>query len=150
MVKHGKKQRPYFTLDAIFIIVVILLISAYLVNLLFRNCRESFTSSPNTFDSDVANGQKLVWFYADWCGHCKRMHSAWDGAADQMNINDNVKMIKVNCGNTKNKTHQQLTRKYNITGYPTIMLLENGEMVNEYNDGRTQDDLVSYVEQYVK
>ena len=73
------------------------------------------------------------------------MHSDWDGAADEINSDDNIRMVKVNCGDTKKTDHRQLSRKYNITGYPTIMLLENGEAVSEYKDGRSQDDFISYV-----
>ena len=140
MAKRIKKCNPYFIFGAV------LIIAACLVYLSIQGRKENFTSSANTFNSDVANGQKLVWFYADWCGHCKKMHSDWDAAASKMN-GDEVKMVKVDCGDPKNKEHQQITRKYSISGYPTIMLLENGETVSEYKDGRTKQDFISYVNQ---
>jgi thioredoxin domain-containing protein 5 len=126
-------------------VAALLVAAAYATYRVTRACKETFTTSPQSFASDAGDGQKLVWFYADWCGHCKSMHSDWDGAADEVNNDDSVRMMKVNCGDTKKADHRQLSRKYNVTGYPTIMLLENGEVVSEYKDGRSQTDFVSYV-----
>jgi thiol-disulfide isomerase/thioredoxin len=144
-----KKCKIPSPLNPWFIFGIIVVITGGLVYLSVKNKKENFTSSPNTFDSDVADGQKLVWFYADWCGHCKNMHTDWDSAASQMN-GDNVKMVKVDCGDPKNKSHEKITRKYNISGYPTIMLLENGEPVGEYKDGRGEQDFISYVNQNIQ
>ena len=129
-----------------YFIGAIVLAAAYATYRITSACRETFTASPQSFSSDVGSGQKLVWFYADWCGHCKSMHSEWDSAADEVNSDESVKMMKVDCGNTKRADHRQLSQKYNIKGYPTIMLLENGEAVREYTDGRSRSDFVSYVE----
>ena len=140
MAKTSKRINPHLLFG------IVVLLGAVLVYLSIRQSREGFTSSASSFDSDVSDGQKLVWFYADWCGHCKNMHTDWDRAASQMN-GDDVKMVKVNCGNPKDKAHQSITRKYDISGYPTIMLLENGEPISEYKDGRTEQDFRAYVSQ---
>ena len=138
----AKKSRDYVLW---YFIAAILVAAAYATYRITFACKETFTTSPQSFSSDVGSGQKLVWFYADWCGHCKSMHSEWDSAANEVNSDDSVKMMKVDCGNTKKADHRQLSRKYNVTGYPTIMLLDNGEAVSEYKDGRSQTDFVSYV-----
>ena len=32
----------------------------------------------NNFNNNIKKGPWLVWFYADWCGHCTNMKSEWE------------------------------------------------------------------------
>jgi thioredoxin-like negative regulator of GroEL len=49
----------------------------------------------------------------------------WDETAKEVNA-DEVKMIKVNCGEGTDKD-QAIMKKYNIDGYPTIIQFVNGK-----------------------
>lgn len=124
---------------------VMLLLGLLLLSLLFTSYNkyrliEGFESSPSSFNDDVASGKKLVWFYADWCGHCKKMKSAWDSAAEKVK----GQMVKINLGNSEDKKQQEISKKYNIEGYPTIYLLNNGEIEEKYKGGRNSDDFESF------
>ena len=44
----------------------------------------------------------LVDFYADWCGHCKKIKPVWDETAEEVNTTEK-KMLKVNCGGKSEK-----------------------------------------------
>ena len=100
---------------------------------------ETFTND----DIDYGTGKNLVLFYADWCGHCKNIKPVWDSASKKIS-NENVKMVKVNCGEDNSK-HTQIVEKYNIQGFPTIKLLNNGKVEEDYNGGRSVNDLVKFV-----
>ena len=131
------KNRPLRVLLCILAIVILY----YLVN---RYLKEGFESKPNKFYSDVAKGKKLVWFYAEWCGHCKSMHNDWDNAAREMNKN-NIKMIKIDVGGEKGN-QKSIAKKYDIKGYPTIMLLNKGESIETYEGDRTTQGFIKFVE----
>lgn len=122
---------------------IILLFS--ILGLLNNNVFEGFEASSSNFNQNVASGKKLVWFYADWCGHCKTMHDSWDKAADKVNTGDNH-MIKVNIGNSKDDNHTAISNKYGINSFPTILLLENGNKVKEYNNKRTTNGFIKFCE----
>ena len=122
---------------------IILLFS--ILGLLNNNVFEGFEASSSNFNQNVASGKKLVWFYADWCGHCKTMHDPWDKAADKVNTGDNH-MIKVNIGNSKDDNHTAISNKYGINSFPTILLLENGNKVKEYNNKRTTNGFIKFCE----
>ena len=109
----------------------------------FTSCGavEGFTSKPSTFESDVSSGKKLVWFYADWCGHCKSMKTEWDTASSKVD----GKMVKINLGDSKDSKVEEISKKYNIQGFPTILLLDNGEIQETYEGERKASDFESFV-----
>ena len=116
----GKKNLP------VVIILMIILFALYFVYDKFL--KEGFEGDDMTakdIDGNVKTGTKLVLFYADWCGHCKKIKPVWEETAKTVN-KDEVKMIKVNCGEGTEKD-QEIMKKYNIDGYPTIIKFVEGK-----------------------
>ena len=97
--------------------------------------KEGFESKSDDIEGEVKDGTKLVLFYADWCGHCKKIKPIWDDTATAINKED-TKMIKVNCGDGTDKD-QEIMKKYKIEGYPTIIKFVNGKP-NEYTGERNE------------
>lgn len=95
-------------------------------------------STPSTFNSDLGSEPKLVWFYAEWCGHCKSMLSDWDKLARE--DNNGEKMIKINVGDQGNSAQEFLAEKYNVSSYPTIYIIE-GSNKTEYDGERNYTGL---------
>lgn len=129
---------------------VIILLACICVGVLFYiafilNNIEGFESNADNFHKDIRVGNKLVWFYAPWCGHCKTMHKDWDKASLLVNRNRETHMVKVNVGDKENKKHQQISDEFNIKGFPTILGLNMGQKVSEYNGDRTSDAFVAHV-----
>lgn len=61
----------------------------------------------------------LVFFYANWCGHCKKpeMQSAWQ-ETERM-LNGKVKTLKIESADPS-------VGRHGITGFPTIRLYPDG------------------------
>jgi thioredoxin len=70
-----------------------------------------------------APGVVLIDFYADWCGPCRRQGKILHGMESQAERN-NATIIKVNVDK-----HPALSRKYNVRGLPTLIVLKQGEVV---------------------
>lgn len=84
----------------------------------------------------------LVEFYAPWCGHCKRL--APDYAAAAKKLEGKVPLGKVDATEDGNK---ELAEKFNVRGYPTLVVISDGGKVSaEYEGGRSVDEIVSYME----
>jgi protein disulfide-isomerase-like protein len=132
--------------NPIFWVTLVLFIGSLLYNCIVnKKCMtEGFEANASTFNKDLGSGKILVLFYADWCGHCKTLHPVWDKAATEVNV-DGIKMGKVNCGDSNDPAHNAITKKYNINGYPTIYLLNNGKIEAEYDGGRESKDFVNYI-----
>ena len=77
------------------------------------------------FDDEVLSekGKVLVDFWAAWCGPCKMLSPIVDEFAES---NNDVKVCKVNVDN-----EQDLAARYGVMSIPTLLLFENGKLVNK-------------------
>jgi len=122
------KHLPRIILGLIVLIALYLVYNKYL--------KEGFEVESSDFENEIGSGTKLVMFYADWCGHCKKLKPVWDEAAADVN-KDEKKMIKVNCGEGT-ADDEKIMKKYNVQGYPTIIKFINGKP-SEYQGDRDAD-----------
>jgi len=120
-------------------LVLMLAILAGLYLLYINYLKEGFESASEDLESQIGQGKKLVLFYADWCGHCKKIKPIWDETAKEMNKDDN-KMIKVNCGESTD-SDKKIMEKYSIDGYPTIILFVDGKPT-PYSGKRNKEDFI--------
>lgn len=111
--------------------------------------REGFESNPHDFEENIKNGKKLVLFYATWCGHCNEMKQYWDDASNTVNNDKHIKMVKINVGDEKNPKHKRIAEKYNISGFPTILLFDSGLKKYAYEGNRTKNDFIEYCKTHV-
>merc|ERR1712194_979519 len=83
-------------------------------------------------------------FFAPWCGHCKSMAADWEKLGEKYNPGGAVSIAEVDC--TQEDT---LCGKFSVQGFPTIkyFLAENPGKAEDYNGGRTYDDLDKFTEE---
>ena len=79
----------------------------------------------NSFDAEVINSKTpvLVDFWASWCMPCKMQGPAVDELAAEF-VNK-VKVVKVDVD-----SNQALAAKFGIRGIPTLLILNNGQVVD--------------------
>ncbi len=102
---------------------------------------EGFTSSPGSVLEDIKNKKVLVLFYNKDCGHCKTLKPEWDKA--EMEMGD--KMVAIDVTNASDMAVKTISTKFKINSYPTMLVLDNGNVTATYDGERTKDALVSYV-----
>jgi len=71
----------------------------------------------------------LVWYYADWCGHCQMMKGEWEKL---VNSNPQVNLAKV--------SDNHVSPNDNIVGYPTLKLFKS----NKTAAGKRNSDVIDY------
>lgn len=122
-----------------------------LVPLVFRHFGVSgpgalAVKNPSHFEELVFYSGKgaFVKFYAPWCGHCKRMKSAWDDLADAYNKGDKVTILDVDCTAEETKP---ICRDQEVGGYPTIKYYNSTDAKGgEFEQGRSFKALSAFVE----
>ena len=127
-----KKHIPGYLM----ILCVILLLIAYV----YLQPKEGFECKPEEIDAYIRSSEPtMVLFYADWCGYCTKLKPVWEEAATQANTDTN-RMIKIDVGG-KDPEHKDLMKKYQIEGFPTILVFQNGTPVT-YKGDRSVDSFL--------
>ena len=82
------------------------------------------------------SGPILAMFYAPWCGHCKRMKPDFQSAASELRGKAVLAAMDVN-----KPENSPVSRKYNITGFPTLLFFDGGELQYPYPGGNNKEVL---------
>lgn len=90
---------------------------------------------------------ELLFFYADWCPHCKAAKPIWnDLKSEYQNKTINgyqVIFTEVDCS-TETADVERMMNQYNVEGYPTIKLLKDGQVI-EYDAKPTKETLTQFL-----
>jgi thiol-disulfide isomerase/thioredoxin len=93
------------------------------------------------------NTAELLFFYAEWCPHCKTAKPIWnDLKAEYENKTINgykVVFTDVNCSEETAEVDKMMNQ-YNVEGYPTIKLLKDGQII-EYDAKPSKETLTQFL-----
>ena len=99
-----------------------------------------------------ASSAEILFFYADWCPHCKTAKPVWEEIKSEKNdkaINGYVILFtEINCTNESAET-TKLMDTYNVEGFPTIKLLMNGQII-EFDAKPTKENLNQFLNTVLK
>ena len=91
------------------------------------------------FNEEIKDKLVLVDFYATWCGPCRMMHPIIEEVARE----ESIKIIKVDVDK-----HDELARNYGIMSIPTIILFQNGNLVEKNVGFIPKEQLLTMINSY--
>lgn len=86
----------------------------------------------------------VVLMFHPQCGHCVQMRPAWEMMKKR--VPSNVKIVEID--GSEMSSSPSLSRSMvgqQTEGFPTIMRLNNGEVVEKFSGERTPENLVKFV-----
>ena len=97
------------------------------------------------FDSVVMNSDKpvLVDFWAEWCGPCKMLTPTIEALAEE--YKDTSSIVKINVDDSP-----AIATKYGIRSIPSILLFNNGDIVEQRVGAVSKDELASMLDKIIK
>lgn len=132
MLKYLNK---YITRNVIMGSIPFLLLGLTLYYFYVYEPKENFSSS----------SKEVTLFYLPGCIHCKDLKPVWEKVANEFKGNVYITVSEVN-----GSTDDDLTNKYNVKGFPTIIYTENGKLMKTYEGNRSYESLKRFFEESIK
>ncbi|MEI3605902.1 thioredoxin [Pseudogracilibacillus sp. SE30717A] len=93
------------------------------------------------FGQETAEGLVLVDFWAPWCGPCKMIAPVLEELDGDMG--DKVKIVKLNVDD-----NQETAGKYGVMSIPTLLLLKDGNVVDQVVGFQPKEALAELVNKH--
>lgn len=95
----------------------------------------------------VSSTAELLFFYANWCPHCKSAKPIWNelkSEYENKTINGyKVTFTEIDCSEETAEV-DKLMNQYNVEGYPTIKLIKDGQVI-EYDAKPSKEMLTKFL-----
>jgi hypothetical protein len=100
-----------------------------------------------TNDNISSSTAELLFFYANWCPHCKTAKPIWNELKteyENKTINGyKIIFTEIDCSEETTEVDKMMNQ-YNVEGYPTIKLLKDGQVI-EYDAKPSKETLVKFL-----
>jgi protein disulfide-isomerase-like protein len=87
----------------------------------------------------LKDGDWMVLYYADWCGHCKTMKPEWQKVVNKFSGNQSVNVAEV-----ESTLIDKLSHRPQVQGFPTIKMYQSGNEVAQFEDERVADKMEKF------
>jgi len=84
--------------------------------------------------------REMVFFSMKGCGHCEDMKPAWELLKSNYGNNDYIELNQVVA-----QERPELTEKYGVQSFPTILALKDGEINMTYDGDRSYESLLQFM-----
>lgn len=86
------------------------------------------------FKEAIKEGKVVVDLFATWCGPCKMLSPILDEISEEITT---TKFYKIDVDD-----NEDIARKYNVMSIPTVLVFENGELINTIVGLKSREFLV--------
>jgi len=131
------------------ILLFIILGGLYYYYYIYPNSQIKYKPNNEKITSQAENNQtaELLFFYANWCPHCKSAKPIWDDLKteyENKTINGyKIIFTEIDCSQETTEVDKMMNQ-YNVEGYPTIKLLKDGQVI-EYDAKPSKSTLEQFL-----
>lgn len=146
-----KRLASWGMIPLLIVVILFALASWYVYVSYVKPYLSSYNANYEYKDSDGSKPTaEFIMFFVTWCPHCKNAKSNWEKFTEQYNGKTkhgyDIIVKKIDCTNENDAFVKQLQDKYNIEGYPTIVLNKNGTIIEFKADPTVYANLEDFVD----
>lgn len=117
------------------VVIIALVYTFYVKN--NKKAKELFTSP-----------KELIFFKANWCGHCQRFKPVWDEVVSECNKQDKYSHLRLTELDIDTDSAKPLMQKHNVRGFPHVVLVsEEGSDDKVFQRNRTKEELLAFLDE---
>ncbi|HPN39485.1 MAG TPA: protein-disulfide reductase DsbD [Melioribacteraceae bacterium] len=100
------------------------------------------------YQKSLENGEKIVIdFYADWCIPCKELDKLTFSEKNVLSEFKNFTLYKVDMTQTLSEKNEELRKKFNILGMPTVLLIDSkGKEIKRITGFVNAEEFLGYLQ----
>lgn len=127
--------------------IVYMIIALFVMSLLTYVCIKCFRNKKAMSESFTTSDKTLIFFKANWCGHCNRFKPVWDEFALECQQNNiGVKVLELDIDEEETKP---LMEKHNVRGFPHVVLVEENKDDIVFTKNRTKEELFAFLNEHM-
>lgn len=124
-----------FVMSLVTAIAVFFVYTFYIKN--NKKAKELFTSP-----------KELIFFKANWCGHCQRFKPVWDEVVSECNKYDKYSHVRMTELDIDTDSAKPLMQKHNVRGFPHVVLVgEESTDDKVFQRNRTKEELLAFLDE---
>ena len=131
----SKSTYAFNDVTLLIVIIVVLLISIFALSYYING-----NSLMENFSGNTTGNKSIEYYYMNGCSHCEKFNDSGIWEELKVTFGTNIKFNKY-----ENKEHPDRVERYKITGFPTIIITNNGDIAEEYKGNRTKQDLENFI-----
>jgi thioredoxin-like negative regulator of GroEL len=131
----SKSTYVFNDITLLIVIIVVLVISIFMLSYYITG-----NSLMENFTGNMIGNKSIEYYYMNGCSHCETFNKSGIWKELEEKYGANIKFNKY-----ENKQHSDRVKKYDITGFPTIIIISNEKVVEEYNGNRSKEDLEKFI-----
>jgi hypothetical protein len=131
----SKSTYAFNDITLLIVIIVVLLISIFMLSYYING-----NSLMENFTGNTTGNKSIEYYYMNGCSHCTTFNDSGIWEELKVTFGTNIQFNKY-----ENKEHSDRVERYKITGFPTIIITNNGDIAEEYKDNRTKQDLENFI-----
>ncbi len=128
-------------------VVVFFTVIAILYYIYYITPKTKYHANGENAPSGNGTNAELMFFFADWCPHCKAAKPIWNDIKAEYEtklINGyRVVFTEIDCSQDSPEV-EKLVERYNVEGYPTLKLVKDGQVI-EYDAKVTHESLTKFL-----
>ena len=143
----GSGGKMNMILIGVFILILIIFAFVYYFYIVPNSNSYNTNNEPVSETSLQDKTAELLFFYTDWCPHCKTAKPIWEEIKteyENKTINGyKIIFTEIDCTNETEEVDKMMNQ-YNVEGYPTIKLLKDGKVI-EYDAKPSKSTIIQFL-----
>lgn len=131
----SKSTYAFNDITLLIVIIVVLLISIFMLSYYING-----NSLMENFTGNTTENKSIEYYYMNGCSHCTTFNDSgiWEELKEK--FGKNIKFNKF-----ENKDHSDRIERFEITGFPTLIITNNGNIGEVYKGNRSKEDLEKFI-----